>query len=118
MTTQQIVRAAAVVAVWAALAACTPEGGRENYNKADEDTGQASPGTVLTPNSPSAPDSTQGVASDTLKAGAAGRTSSGAGPSTPTGNTRGTTGATAAPGAASTASPTRDSARAAAPPRP
>ena len=72
MMTQQIVRAAAVVAVWAALAACTPEGGRENYNKADEDTGQASPGTVLTPNSPSAPDSTQGVASDTLKAGAAG----------------------------------------------
>jgi len=59
---------------------------------------------------------------DTVGGGsAAGRTSSGAGPSTPTGNTRGTTGATgatAAPGAASTAGPTRDSARAAAPPRP
>jgi len=72
MKTQQIGRAAAIVAVVAALTACSPDGGRENYNKADEDTGQAAPGTVLTPNSPSAPDSTTGVAPDTLKAGAAG----------------------------------------------
>ena len=72
MRTPQIARAAALAAVVAALTACTPSGGRENYNKADEDTGQASPATVLTPNSPGAPDSTTGVSQRTGKPGMAG----------------------------------------------
>jgi len=72
MRTQQIARAAALAVVVAAVAACTPSGGREDYNKADEDTGQASPATVLTPNSPGAPDSTTGVSQRTGKPGMAG----------------------------------------------
>jgi uncharacterized lipoprotein len=74
MMQQQIKRAAAVAGIVAvaALGACDVKGGREHYNKADEDTGQAAPAAVPTPNSPSAPDSTAGVSQGTGKAGPAG----------------------------------------------
>ena len=54
-------RLAALLLAAAALAACGTRDGRSDH-PADADSGQAAPATVPTPNNPSAPDSTTGVA--------------------------------------------------------
>ena len=102
MTMQTLTRGATIAAAALALAACSTEGGREDYVK-DGDTGAASPATVQTVNQPTSPDSTAGVSRRTGERGSAGDTlGSGVGKGTieTNDNTR------AVPGAATGAAPT------------
>ncbi len=71
MHTRHIARTVTVALLGATLAACGPEGGREDY-VGEADTPVASPGTVLTPNVPSVPDSTTGVSERTGESGPSG----------------------------------------------
>ena len=76
----RIIRLAAPAALLLA-AACSAEGGREDYAN-DGDTGAAAPATVITPNAPQTPDSTAGVSERSGQPGVAGDTLSGRSPQT------------------------------------
>jgi hypothetical protein len=73
MTMQTLTRGATIAAAALALAACSTEGGRDDYAK-DGDSGAASPATVQTVNQPTSPDSTAGVSRRTGERGIAGDT--------------------------------------------